>query len=123
MDLTEIYDKGEAFFQDKDYGRLLDYVETGFIKKNDRRIFDRLTFRQKCIDAEEANTACRILGIALKTPVIMSSMTMPIPAIADDALLLTARGLKAVDSVPPEKVFTFLNPYLKAATCAQICDI
>lgn len=99
MELTEIYDKGNVFFRDKDYGRLLNYVETGFIKKNDRRIFDRFTFRQKCIDAIEANTACSILGIALKTPVIMSSMTMPIPAIADDALMQLARGLKEVGSL------------------------
>ena len=34
MDLTEIYQKGAAFFESKEFGFLLDYVETGFIKEN-----------------------------------------------------------------------------------------
>lgn len=99
MELTEIYEKGEAFFKEKEFGRLLDYVETGFIRENDRRIIDRYTFRQKSIDTPEASTACNVLGIELSTPVIMSSMTMPIPAIADDALLSLARGLKTAGSL------------------------
>lgn len=74
-------------------------METGFIRENDRRILDRFTFRQKCIDTPEVSTACRVLDIELSTPVIMSSMTMPIPAIADDALMQLARGLKAAGSL------------------------
>ncbi len=99
MDLTEIYQQGEEFFKAKEFGRLLGYVETGFICENDRRILDRFTFRQKSIDAPEAITACRVLDIELSSPVIMSSMTMPIPAIADDALMQLARGLKAAGSL------------------------
>jgi hypothetical protein len=83
----------------KEFGFLLDYVETGFIKENDRRIIDRFTFRQQCIGAREAQTACSVLGVELTSPVIMSSMTMPIPAIADDALFQLARGLKAAGSL------------------------
>ena len=85
MDLTEIYQKGAAFFESKEFGFLLDYVETGFIKENDRRIIDQFTFRQQCIGAREAQTSCSVLGVELASPIIMSSMTMPIPAIADDA--------------------------------------
>ncbi|MGO9570413.1 MAG: hypothetical protein ACLP5H_23010 [Desulfomonilaceae bacterium] len=99
MDVTEIYTQGEKFFQAKEYGFLLGYVETGFVRDNDRRILDRFTFRQKSIDAPEALTACRVLDIELSSPVIMSSMTMPIPAIADDALMQLARGLKAAGSL------------------------
>ena len=99
MDLTEIYQQGEEFFKAKEFGRLLGYVETGFICENDRRILDRFTFRQKSIDAPEALTACRVLDIELSSPVIMSSMTMPIPAIADEALMQLARGLKAAGSL------------------------
>ena len=51
MDLTEIYARGVEFFKTKDYGRLLDYVETGFIEGHDRRIIDRYTFVQQCLDA------------------------------------------------------------------------
>jgi isopentenyl diphosphate isomerase/L-lactate dehydrogenase-like FMN-dependent dehydrogenase len=99
MDLTEIYAAGKRFFAEKEFGYLLDYAETGFIRGNDRRMIDRYTFRQRCIDAQEARTAVEVLGIALKTPVIMSAMTMPIPAIHSDALLQLARGLKAAGSL------------------------
>ena len=99
MDLTEIYKQGEEFFRTKEYGRLLDYVETGFIRKNDRRVIDSFTFRQKSIDAPKVSTECRVLGVELSTPVIMSSMTMPIPGIAEDALIQLARGLKSAGSL------------------------
>ena len=99
MQLTEIYTRGKAFFEDKEFGKLLDYVETGFVSHNDRRVLDRFTFRQKCIDAGGAETTCRILGVRLATPVIMSSMTMPIPAIVDDGLLQVAEGLKTAGSL------------------------
>ena len=99
MDLAEIYQKGAAFFESKEFGFLLDYVETGFIKENDRHIIDQFTFRQQCIGAREAQTSCSVLGVKLASPVIMSSMTMPIPAIADDALFQLARGLKAAGSL------------------------
>jgi isopentenyl diphosphate isomerase/L-lactate dehydrogenase-like FMN-dependent dehydrogenase len=99
MEVTEIYERGEEFFRAKDYGRLLGYVETGFVKENDRRVIDSFTFRQKCIGAPEVSTACRVLGVELSAPVIMSSMTMPIPAIAEDALIQLARGLKSAGSL------------------------
>ena len=99
MKLTEIYKQGKHYFKKKEFGFLLDYVESGFIRKHDRRIIDHYTFRQKCIDAQPADTSCRVLGLKFKTPVIMSSMTMPIPAIADDALFQVAEGLKAAGSL------------------------
>jgi len=99
MDLTEIYEKGVAYFRQKEFGRLMGYVETGFISDNDRRILDRFTFRQQCIDAKEASTECAVLGVSLSTPVVMSAMTMPIPAMGDDALMQLARGLKTAGSL------------------------
>ncbi|MGO9117540.1 MAG: alpha-hydroxy acid oxidase [Desulfomonilaceae bacterium] len=99
MDLTEIYQQGEQFFRAKEFGRLLGYVETGFVCENNRRILDRFTFRQQSIDAPDVSTTCRVLGVDLSTPVIMSSMTMPIPVIADGALMQLARGLKAAGSL------------------------
>ncbi|MEJ2719460.1 MAG: alpha-hydroxy acid oxidase [Deltaproteobacteria bacterium] len=99
MDLTEIYQQGEEFFKAKEYGRMLGYVETGSVRENDRRIIDRFTFRQKSIDAPQVTTACQVLGIELSTPLIMSPITMPIPAIADDALMQLARGLQAAGSL------------------------
>jgi isopentenyl diphosphate isomerase/L-lactate dehydrogenase-like FMN-dependent dehydrogenase len=99
VQLTDIYNLGEAFFEDKEFGKLLDYVETGFVAANDRRILDRFTFRQRCIDTGKADTTTRVLGVELATPVIMSSMTMPIPAIADDGLIQVAEGLKKAGSL------------------------
>lgn len=99
MRLTEIYAKGRAFFEGKDYGRLLDYVETGFIEQNDRAMIDRFTIRQRCIDAAEATAECSVLGVDLAAPIVMSSMTMPIPAMDESAMLKTARGLKSAGSL------------------------
>jgi isopentenyl diphosphate isomerase/L-lactate dehydrogenase-like FMN-dependent dehydrogenase len=99
MELTEIYEKGKALLKDRDIGFLLDGVETEFVMRNNRRILDRYTFRQRCIDGVEVNTQCSVLGVELAAPVIMSAMTMPIPAIADNALMEVAEGLKAAGSL------------------------
>ena len=42
---------------------------------------------------------CKVLGVSLSTPVIMSAMTMPIPAVMDDGLLAVAHGLKEAGSL------------------------
>jgi isopentenyl diphosphate isomerase/L-lactate dehydrogenase-like FMN-dependent dehydrogenase len=99
VELTDLYQKGETLLREKDIGFLLDGVETGFILAHDRRILDRYTFRQQCIDAIEATTQCHVLGLKLSTPVIMSAMTMPIPAIMDDGLISVAQGLKESGSL------------------------
>lgn len=100
MKITEIYDKGRKILGGKDFGFLMEYVETGFISGHDRKIIDRYTFLQEVIDApDKANTACEVLGLKLKTPVIQSAITMPIPAIAEDGLLQMAEGLHAAGSL------------------------
>jgi isopentenyl diphosphate isomerase/L-lactate dehydrogenase-like FMN-dependent dehydrogenase len=99
MDLTDLYTKGEEALRQREIGHLLDGVETGFILKHDRVILDRYTFRQQCIDATEATTRCKVFGISLSVPAVMSAMTMPIPAIMDDGLLAVAHGLKEAGSL------------------------
>lgn len=99
MSLTDLYHKGERLLRQRDIGFLVDGVETGFVLSHDRLILDRYTFRQHCIDAVEAITDCHVLGVALSTPVIMSAMTMPIPAVVDNGLLLVAQGLREVGSL------------------------
>jgi 4-hydroxymandelate oxidase len=99
MDLTELYQKGEELLRQRDIGVFLDSVETGFILTHDRRVLDRYTFRQRCIDAVESNTGCNVLGIKLSTPVIMSAITSPIPAIMDNGLIEVALALKEVGSL------------------------
>lgn len=99
MDLTDLYTKGEEALRQREIGQLLDGVETGFILGHDRRVLDRYTFRQQCIDAKEAATHCDVLGTTLATPVAMSAMTMPIPSVVDDGLLAVAHGLKEAGSL------------------------
>jgi isopentenyl diphosphate isomerase/L-lactate dehydrogenase-like FMN-dependent dehydrogenase len=99
MGIQDIYQQGEAAIRNHDYGRLLDYVESGFVRDNDRRLLDRFSFRQRCVDAPEADPGCTVLGVELSAPIIMSAMTMPIPAISEDGLMQVARGLKAAGSL------------------------
>jgi isopentenyl diphosphate isomerase/L-lactate dehydrogenase-like FMN-dependent dehydrogenase len=97
--LTELYQKGEDLLRQRDIGVFLDGVETGFILPHDRRVLDRYTFRQRCIDAVEPNTRCQVLGAELATPVIMSAITTPIPAIVENGLIEVALALKEVGSL------------------------
>jgi isopentenyl diphosphate isomerase/L-lactate dehydrogenase-like FMN-dependent dehydrogenase len=99
MELTKIYEEGEKSIREKDFGILLDGVETEFVMGHNREVLDRYTFRQSCIDGVKPETDCTILGLRLQTPVIMSSMTMPIPAIAEEGLIKVAQGLKAAGSL------------------------
>ena len=99
MELTGLYEKGEEILRGRDIGFLVDGVETEFVLANNRWVIDRFTFRQHCIDGVEPSTACRVLGVDLTTPVIMSSMTMPIPAIVDGGLMAVAEGLKEAGSL------------------------
>ena len=99
MELSELYEKGEKAIRAKEFGFLLNGVETEYILKHDRAIIDGYTFSPRYIDAVESDTSCTVLGIDFDTPVIMSSMTMPIPAIMDEGLMETALGLKAAGSL------------------------
>jgi isopentenyl diphosphate isomerase/L-lactate dehydrogenase-like FMN-dependent dehydrogenase len=99
MGLSDIYRKGERLLREKEFGWLLDAVETGFIIEHDRRILDRYTFRPQYIDGVKPKTACRVLGVELATPVIMSAMTMPIPAITENGLMDVAEALKKAGSL------------------------
>jgi isopentenyl diphosphate isomerase/L-lactate dehydrogenase-like FMN-dependent dehydrogenase len=99
MGLTDIYQKGKKILGEKEFGWVLDAVETGFIFEHDRRILDRYTFRPHYIDGVVPKTTCRILDVELATPVIMSAMTMPIPAITDNGMMDVAQGLKDAGSL------------------------
>ena len=99
MGLTEIYQNGKRNLDKKEFGWTLDAVETGFILEHDRRILDRYTFRPRYIDGVRPETTCKILDIELSTPVIMSAITMPIPAITDNGLTDVAEALKDAGSL------------------------
>ena len=77
----------------------MDSVETQFERTHDRRVLDGYTFRLQCIDAVEARTDCHVLGIDLATPVVMSAVTSPIPAIHENGFMEVACGLKEAGSL------------------------
>jgi hypothetical protein len=81
MELTEIYEKGESALREREIGRLLDGVETGFVLSNDRRVLDRFTFRQQCIDGVEPNTDCDVLGVKPLMRVLMEYLSQTMGAI------------------------------------------
>jgi len=99
MGLADIYEKGETELRMRDIGFLLDGVETEFVISNNRRVLDSYTIRQRCIDGVMPTTECTVLGVNLKTPIIMSAMTMPIPAIVENGLMEVAKGLHAAGSL------------------------
>ncbi len=99
MDLSEIYQQGKEALKKRDFGWLLDGVETQFVLSNNRRVLDQYTIKQRCIDGVEPVTGGTVLGAVLKTPIIMSAMTMPIPAIVDNGLMEVARGLAQAGSL------------------------
>jgi isopentenyl diphosphate isomerase/L-lactate dehydrogenase-like FMN-dependent dehydrogenase len=99
MNLSEIYQKGKESLSQRDIGFTIRGVETEFVRTNNRAVLDRYTFRQQCIDAPDVITECSVLGLSLTTPVIMSAMTMPIPAIVDNGLTELAKGIKEAGSL------------------------
>ena len=100
MNLGELYAKGKENLLSRDIGFTLGGVETGWVMENSRKTLDSFVFRQKAIDAPSAAaTDVTVLGVELKTPVIMSSITMPIPAIRENGLELVAKGLKEAGSM------------------------
>lgn len=100
MTLTELLTKGKQILEGKKIGFSIQAVETGWVWKNNRAVMEQYAFRQKAINAPaQADISCEFLGVPLKVPVVMSAMTMPIPAMADDGLLQVARGLKEAGSL------------------------
>ncbi len=97
--LTEIYRTGKKYLAEEEFGWVLDAVETGFIFDHDRRMLDRYTFQAHYIDGVMSASSGCILDVALATPVIMSDMTMPIPAIIDNGMMAMALAFKDVGSL------------------------
>lgn len=99
MELTKIYEEGEKALRQREFGRVLDGVETEWVLANNREIFEWYSFRQRCIDGAAPVARCSVLGVELTAPIVMSAMTMPIPAIAENGLYEVARGLKEAGSL------------------------
>lgn len=99
MKLGEIYEKGAEILESKRLGFMLRAVETEYVLKNNEEILKKYRFYQKAIDAVEASTEITLLDVKLQTPVVMSSITAPIPQIQPDGLVKVARALKEAGSM------------------------
>ncbi|MFC1910542.1 alpha-hydroxy-acid oxidizing protein [Chloroflexota bacterium] len=109
--LSEIYQKGAEIIISKNFGLFLRGVETEFILRNNEEIFKRYKFRQQAIGSSEATTRTRLLDVELEVPILMSSITAPIPQIQENGLLKVARALKETGSMM--SLGTPLAPNLK----------
>ncbi|MFC1910020.1 alpha-hydroxy-acid oxidizing protein [Chloroflexota bacterium] len=99
MSLSEIYQKGIELLENKNLGLYLRGVETEFVLINNDEIFKWFKFRQQAINSSEATTKTRLLDVDLEIPIVMSSITVPIPQIQEYGLLKVARALKEVGSM------------------------
>lgn len=99
MTLSEIYQKGAQILESKKINIHLKGVETEFVIKHNEEIFRRYKFVQRAINSVEANTSIRLLDVELHVPIIMSSISAPIPQIQDDGLIKVARALKETGSM------------------------
>ncbi|MFC1977345.1 alpha-hydroxy-acid oxidizing protein [Chloroflexota bacterium] len=99
MTLSEIYQNGAEILESTKLGFMLRGVETEFVLRNNEEIFQRYKFRQQAINSVEATTETKLLDVELKVPVIMSSITNPIPQIQENGLLKVARALKETGSL------------------------
>ena len=99
MTLDERYRRGAEAMEAKGLAFNLEGVEPGFTLKHNEEVFTRYMFRQRAIGSSEATTRTRLLDVELKVPIIMSSITTPIPQIEEDGLLKVARALKEVGSM------------------------
>ena len=98
MTLTEIYEKAPKALADKGIEFSVAGVETEFLMRHNREIFQRFRFRQKAINTIEVSTATKLLDVELGTPIVMSSFTSPLPSAQEDGLLKVARALRDVGS-------------------------
>lgn len=99
MELEELYEKGTRIMEEKGLTFNLEGVETGFILRHNESIFTKYVFLQKVINSIEVTARTRLLDVELEVPVIMSSMTGPIPQIEEGGLLKVARALKQTGSM------------------------
>lgn len=99
MKLGEIYERGAEILESKRLGFMLRGVETEYVLRNNEDIFRKYRFHQKAIDAVEASTETTLLNVKLQAPIVMSSITAPIPQIQPDGLVKVARALKEVGSM------------------------
>jgi len=100
MTLSEIYQKGAEVLEAKNAAFNLRGIETEFMMEHNENIFKRYKFMLRSINRmDKVSLETKILGVKLKVPLVMSSITAPIPKIQEKGLLKVARALKETGSM------------------------
>ena len=99
MKLSDIYEKGAENLKRKKLLFYLQGVETESILEHNEEIFKRFKFLQRAVGSKPASTETTFMGVRLRTPITMSSVSMPIPQIAENGLLQVAEGVKEAGSM------------------------
>ena len=99
MTLSEIYRKGADLLESKNLAFNLKGVETEFVLKNNEEVFKNYKFQQHAINSIEVTLETRLLDVELQVPIVMSSITAPIPQIQQNGLIKVARALKEIGSM------------------------
>ncbi len=99
MDIDDLYRQGAEVLGARDFDFNLEGVGVGFTLRRNEEIFGRFMFRQKVINSIAVSTKTKLLDVELGVPILMSSMTVPIPQIEDDGLVKVARALKETGSM------------------------
>jgi len=96
----DIMEKGKERIKELGfYDLVIAGVETEFVLKHNRDVFDRFVFEQAVINAEFAQTTVELFGKVFETPVMTAAITSPIPQITENGLLKEAVGVKKAGSM------------------------
>lgn len=98
--LNKLYSKGRDKLRELNlYKECEEGVETGYVNKHNREIFQKYHLKMHGIDAQIANTTTSVLGLTLSSPIMMAPITSPIPQITEKAFLKISRAIKDFDSM------------------------
>ena len=96
----DIMVKGESRIRELGlYDAVIAGVETGFILRHNREVFDRFVFEQSAINTEFSETEMEMFGKVFETPIMTAAITSPIPRIAENGLLKVAEGVRNTGSM------------------------
>lgn len=99
LSYKDIVEKGENRITELGlYDAVVAGVESGFVLRHNREVFDRYVFEQAVINAEFSETKIELFGKVFETPVMTAAIS-PIPQIAEDGLLKEAEGVKRAGSM------------------------
>jgi isopentenyl diphosphate isomerase/L-lactate dehydrogenase-like FMN-dependent dehydrogenase len=100
MTVQELYKAGKEKLAETKQDFMLRGVETEFNLDHNERVLKHYLFLQKALkQIDSVSTRTQLLDTLLEVPIVMSSLNAPLPSVAEDGLLKTARALKTAGSM------------------------